>query len=413
LVLNFDPDDFSSKFQRRVDQDTVRLGTRYTPFPALNVIGSLFYSDRDEEFRNLFEQLPPAFRIDEAKDRKRGFKPELRGIFNSDRFNITIGGGFYSVDVEQDFFTGGISDSIEQTTVYSYTNVLFPVDILPTLGLSYDRYKEGIYEFDRVNPKLGLQWNVTDDVLLRAAAFKTVKSTQVFDQTIEPTQVAGFNQFFDDIDGAKSKFGGAGVDVRLTQDIYVGAEAFWREIDHPIFVTFLSGREKVFREDSDENNFRAYGNWAVSNSWVFGIELSYDWFKRSEEVIDAARPRPRRVETISVPISLRYFGPSGVFAGVSGTLVNQDVRRTVLSEDFAVSRNEEDDTFFVVDAFIGYRFPKRIGVISLEITNLLDSRFNFQDDNFRTSGATSELGTVRAPMYVPERAVTARLTLSF
>jgi outer membrane receptor protein involved in Fe transport len=84
-----------------------------------------------------------------------------------------------------------------------------------------------------------------------------------------------------------------------------------------------------------------------------------------------------------------------------------------VSQTFEVSRNEEDDTFFVVDAFVGYRIPRRAGVISLEATNLLDSGFNFQDDNFRTSAATSELGNVRAPMYVPERAVFARLTLSF
>ena len=116
---------------------------------------------------------------------------------------------------------------------------------------------------------------------------------------------------------------------------------------------------------------------------------------------------------MSLPVSLRYFGRSGVFAGATGTLVNQDVRRSVVSPAFEVSRNEEDDTFFVVDAFVGYRISKRAGVITLGVTNLFDLGFNFQDDNFRTSAATSELGTVRAPMYVPERAVFARLTLSF
>jgi hypothetical protein len=33
---------------------------------------------------------------------------------------------------------------------------------------------------------------------LRAAAFRVLKRTLITDQTLEPTQVAGFNQFFDD-----------------------------------------------------------------------------------------------------------------------------------------------------------------------------------------------------------------------
>jgi hypothetical protein len=248
--------------------------------------------------------------------------------------------------------------------------------------------------------------------MFRAAAFKATTSTQVFEQTIEPTQVAGFNQFYDDVDGTKSTFAGTGIDIRLMRNVYVGAEAFWREIDDPIFLG-----DKIYLEDGDENNLRAYANWTASDNWVLGSEIMYDWFKRSEEVINAPRPRPRRVQTVSIPVSLRYFAPSGVFGGVSGTLVNQDVRRTVVTVGsegaFEVVRDEEDDTFFVLDAFVGYRFPRRAGVATIEVTNLLDSGFHFQDDNFRTSGATSALGIVRAPMYLPERAVFARLTLSF
>ena len=188
LVLNFDRDDLFPDFQRRVNQDTFRVGARLTPFPALNVIASVFYSDRDENVRNL------TF-LDEAKLRKKGIKPELRAIFYSNLFNSTIGGGFYDVDVERSIFRREL-DSIKQATVYNYTNFFLPAGVLPTLGLSYDSYEEGIYEFGRVNPKLGLQWNVTDNVLLKAAAFKAAKSTQVFDQTLEPNSSSWFQSIF-------------------------------------------------------------------------------------------------------------------------------------------------------------------------------------------------------------------------
>ena len=140
LVLNFDPDDFSSKFQRRVDQDIFRLGTRLI-LPAVNVIASLLYTDREENFRNLFESLPEDLRLDEAKDIKKGAKPEVRAIFESTRFNSTVGAGFYNVDIDQDFFGDRTSDSIRQATAYTYTNLLFPAGFLPTFGLSYDFMK--------------------------------------------------------------------------------------------------------------------------------------------------------------------------------------------------------------------------------------------------------------------------------
>ena len=51
---------------------------------------------------------------------------------------------------------------------------------------------------DKVNPKFGVEWNVTDDLVLRGAVFRNVKPALVNNQTLEPTQIAGFNQLFDD-----------------------------------------------------------------------------------------------------------------------------------------------------------------------------------------------------------------------
>ena len=50
---------------------------------------------------------------------------------------------------------------------------------------------------DQFNPKFGVTWNPFTNTTLRAAAFRTLKRTLITDQTLEPTQVAGFNQFFD------------------------------------------------------------------------------------------------------------------------------------------------------------------------------------------------------------------------
>jgi outer membrane receptor for monomeric catechols len=37
------------------------------------------------------------------------------------------------------------------------------------------------------------------------------------------------------------------------------------------------------------------------------------------------------------------------------------------------------DRFWVIDASVGYRIPRRVGRFALEIKNLFDKEFSFQD----------------------------------
>ena len=67
----------------------------------------------------------------------------------------------------------------------------------------------------------------------RAAIFRTLKGPVVSNQTIEPTQVAGFNQFFDDFDGTDAWRYGVGVDQKLGARAAIGAEFSARELTIP------------------------------------------------------------------------------------------------------------------------------------------------------------------------------------
>jgi hypothetical protein len=55
---------------------------------------------------------------------------------------------------------------------------------------------------------------------------------------------------------------------------------------------------------------------------------------------------------------------------------------------------------------VGFRFPKRYGIASVEVRNLFDEKFKYQDDNYRTN-------EVREPMFFPDRTILGRITLSF
>jgi outer membrane receptor for monomeric catechols len=104
-----------------------------------------------------------------------------------------------------------------------------------------------------------------------------------------------------------------------------------------------------------------------------------------------------------VPLGVTYYNTSGFFAGVGGTYVNQDVDRSNTS-----IQADGNDDFFLVDALIGYRFPKRLGVVSLGAKNLFDKDFKYQDDSYREFQDEPSTGP-----YFPDLTIMGQLTLNF
>ena len=221
-----------------------------------------------------------------------------------------------------------------------------------------------------------MQWDITDHVRVRSAFFRTVKPALVANQTIQPTQVAGFNQFYNDFNGTEAWFYGVGLDIRLADTVYAGTELMHRELDSPFFDRYPDVSRTA---DADEREFRTYIYWTPNAEVAVNAELQLVSFDDDE-----ATAIPSQIGTLTIPLELRYFSPSGVFAGIGGTFVRQDVNR--LS---GTATNEGSENFFLVDGAIGYRFPQRRGQISLEIRNIFDANFSYQDDNFRTP--TNEL----------------------
>ena len=57
--------------------------------------------------------------------------------------------------------------------------------------------------------------------------------------------------------------------------------------------------------------------------------------------------------------------------------------------------------FWVFDAAIGFRLPKRYGIVSIETKNLFDTGFKFLD---------TDPGN---PIFIPSRMILGRITLNF
>jgi outer membrane receptor protein involved in Fe transport len=286
-------------------------------------------------------------------------------------------------------------EDIEHRNAYAYGNLTLPEDVVWTLGLSLDDFEEEQFDVQKFNPKLGVQWQITDRLRLRAAAFQTVKRTLIADQTIEPTTIAGFNQFFDNGAGAKTSRYAAALDARVTDRVYAGVELAVGDIDLPV-QNAVTGDTEL--EDHDEELLRAYLYWTPHPWWAFTAEYVLDDFRRQPRTNPLL---PTDVDTMEVPLGARFFHPSGLFAELVATYVDQQVQRPPGSP-----LSDGNSDFVVVDAALGFRLPQRRGIVSLEVKNLLDDSFNFQDDNFRTP-------QINNPRFIPDRWLLLRGTLTF
>ncbi|MCW9030546.1 MAG: TonB-dependent receptor, partial [Gammaproteobacteria bacterium] len=280
------------------------------------------------------------------------------------------------------------------TNGYIYSQWNAANNLTLTLGLSHNAIKDPIYDTKQFNPKLGLSWDASPQTKLRLAAFRTLKRPITADQSIEPSQVAGFNQFYDDPTAADAKNYGVALEHRVNNKLFTGIELTKRDLEVP----YKSGINKVL-ENQTEYGHRVYMNWALNNTTVISAEYQYEEFDRERnDIINQAK----RLVTHKLPFSLKVNYPSGWTGSLTASYYDQDIIQPTSTTTFS---NNKDD-FWMTDLNIGYRFSKRLGTINLEVRNLLDEDFMFYDAAFRTE--TSKPAT----LYY-DRSIWLRLALTF
>ena len=219
-------------------------------------------------------------------------------------------------------------------------------------------------------------------------------------RTLEPTQVAGFNQLFDDVNGTKSTRYGVGFDWALMPNLTFGGERARRDLDEPV------GRpiegDVVFKGPEEELH-RVYLYWTPDDRFSVSAAFVYDRWNADQGIATEFDNVPELVETNSLPVGVTYYLPNGFSAGIGGTYVDQKVQRS----EFA-TQADGSDSFFVVDASVAYRLPSRLGIVSLQAKNLFGEEFQYQDDSYREFRDEPSTGP-----YFPETTfwAAARLTL--
>ena len=84
-----------------------------------------------------------------------------------------------------------------------------------------------------------------------------------------------------------------------------------------------------------------------------------------------------RLRTMTVPLQVRYFAENGLFAKAGVNFVSQQVEERL--EPFF---DQTRENFVTVDLGVGFRLPERRGSVSLEVRNLFDEDFLYQDLEF-------------------------------
>jgi len=387
---------FNPDLQQTESVDTFRIGVHREIDHQSSLLASLIYQDGTLGT----DVIPGIFSLESDTQL---LSTELRYLWRSNNFRFSS--GIWHIDKEDKTTQVFFGDEDEgdtnprHTNVYFYSNYNLLSNLDLELGVSADFTKKTDAQGNQSNPKLGITWNPNPSTTIRAAGFRTLQrpflSQQKIDPRLEPTQIAGFNQFYFDAEGDEAWSYGTGIDSQLSPNLYTGLDYFERDLDVAINLGF-----DVVRRDWDERTARTYLYWIPHPKFAISGEYIYERFDRDIEDGTTGVEEFSKLNTHRFPIKFRFFHPSGFSSRISLTYVDQDGDFPIQQEE-GFSVDAGSDEFWIVDAGLGYRLPKRHGIISIEARNLFNEDFRFQDTDPRN------------PQIVPDRNIVFRYTASF
>jgi tetratricopeptide (TPR) repeat protein len=401
--MRFFEDDFFPRLNQEDKTKSARIGFHHAFSPGSDLIGNFSYQDVDRDVEDSPDPVfVPLAKIEGDDDAYGG---ELQYLFRSQYINLVTGAGYFDIDSQEkvteefavpfppfiirDQFTDDLD--VHHTNVYLYSYIKPLKNLTLTIGGSgdfFDGDSDAEKDKDQFNPKFGIIWSPFTNTTLRAAAFRTLKRTLITDQTIEPTQVAGFNQFFDDLNATDVWHYGGAIDQKFSESIYGGAEYTYRDLDTPFFP------DGVKTANWDEQTIRAYLFWTPHDWLAFSAEYLYEDFDRDKDFAFGAKD----LRTHYVPLGINFFHPSGLSASLKGTYIDQDGKFEKLGNPGTFE--DGDDNFWLVDAAVSYRFPKRYGFFTVGVTNLFNEDFEHFDTDLNN------------PRVQPDRSFFVKVTLA-
>ena len=357
LLLRFDPSAFYPMRRQSEDLDSARFGAHHAFTPRSHLITSVMYGRAMSSSRDRPE-LPPFFlpgRFDVAVG-QRGWLGEGQHLYRTDRVRLVTGIGHFQATLNEEVdvaagvpfppfllpIASTIGDSASRSTkAYAYAHIGGVTKTTVTLGASVDAFDDDSERStNQFSPKVGVTWSPVATTTVRAAVFRTLqRSLVLFAPTIEPTQVAGFNQFFYGLDGERAWRYGVAIDQRLPRNVFAGLEWSLRNLDVPATIRGVG----VVRKDWTDEFARAYLYATIHRSLAMTTEYLYQELTREGTFGDL---QIEELRSHRVPVGLAYFHPSGLRARLKGTYIKQTGSFLTLTGPVVPGQSD----FVVVDA---------------------------------------------------------------
>lgn len=281
--------------------------------------------------------------------------------------------------------TTSSSNSLHGGQAYEYLSLKVPRIANLTLGVSAAQIQQDLTEVapflqgdanhSAILPKFGLVTTPTRWLTTRAAYFETLGSKVVLEDlsSLEPTLVGGISQRYNDPVGTRSRNVGVGMDIKLPNRVYTGAQYLHRNIGESFgsvddvvalngdVISSLPSRSNGFVDNfRDSDTIRGYFSLVPSQSSSFvGEALSY--LVRDTDPTDGSSIRTDRFR-----LGYRYF------LGKHFSLNTQATYR-----DQSLSTADDPSGFWLFDAGVSYRFSEQRGRIFARVDNLLDRSFTY------------------------------------
>ncbi len=401
-------------YRNHETSNTYRIGSRWSPTLSSNLLTTFAYQDDNQQVNS---SPAPGVQTNTPLG-WHSYSGEMQYVYRHEWFDSVVGLGHIETNGQLNTLTGinllipspvpgAAAIAIQQnrfnstdqhrveTNGYAYFHTRFPDRMTWTLGLGVDSLKLDAQQVDltKVNPKAGLTWQIFDGTALRLGYFKTLRQVRIGEQTLEPVQISGFNQLYDDPLGTRATRYGFALDQHINSQASAGLEISQRDLAVPYYSSGSSNQTGNL--SWREQLYHGYFYWMPTDRISAHLDYTYeDFFDR-----DFVGNQPPSTRTHTLPLTLSYFDPIGWFSQVTTTYINQQV----YVNDAA---GYEQEGFTLVDTSIGYRLPQRLGIIQFDIRNLFDHSFRYQSNYLRSQVYE------QAPFF-PSRAFYGRITLSF
>jgi tetratricopeptide (TPR) repeat protein len=358
------------------EADSVRLSGHYIVDPGTDWILSTAYEDR---FRSVtFVPEDAVFTTTDAST----WSLEIQNLHRFGSAQIITGAGYIEEDDDFEFEQASIVS--EAANLYAYGQwklAQYHLNILAGFAAEWFELTNSLFpnaiERNRLSPKLGIVWSPTSGTTLRAAAFSSVRRPFIRSQTIEPTQVAGFNQFFTGFEqffgdrrGTISERVGIALDQVLPAGAATGVEVAKRRLDVPSLIA-----DRDFTWDETTAHLYLYKTLLLDSvqsslsGWQAAMYVEGEYEKVERPQTLTGPEGIMELTTIRVPIGVRVFGPGGIIVRLATTYVDQEGTFSV--DDMLDVVAKEDDAW-ITDLSAEYRLPRRLGSIVVGVNNLAD-----------------------------------------